>query len=148
MIGVERGFVLEAPDGGLTALGDLWDDPGVRMNEGGCDPEGRFHCGSMAYDHRPGAGSLYRLDPGGSVEVVMAEVTISNGLDWSPDGTRLAASGKNGVVMVFDAASGTFGVRLELPNPDFKLPGGQRCKVTFPLSPGGPVATALPPGTK
>ncbi|CAO4166998.1 Efflux RND transporter periplasmic adaptor subunit [Methylorubrum populi] len=52
------------------------------------------------------------------------------------------------VDQVFDAASGTFGVRLELPNPDFKLPGGQRCKVTFPLSPGGPVATALPPGTK
>ncbi|WP_407943200.1 efflux RND transporter periplasmic adaptor subunit [Methylobacterium oxalidis] len=46
---------------------------------------------------------------------------------------------------VFDAASGTFGVRLELPNPGHKLPGGQRCKVNFPLPAGGPVATALPP---
>ena len=86
VIGVERGFVLEAPDGALTALGELWDDPGVRMNDGGCDPAGRFYCGSMAYDHRPGAGSLYRLDPDGTVEVVMREVTISNGIDWSPDG--------------------------------------------------------------
>jgi multidrug efflux pump subunit AcrA (membrane-fusion protein) len=25
---------------------------------------------------------------------------------------------------VVDAASGTFGVRLELPNPDYKLPPG------------------------
>ncbi len=47
---------------------------------------------------------------------------------------------------VFDAASGTFGVRLELPNPDFKLPGGQRCKVGFPLAQKGPLATATPPG--
>ena len=88
VIAVERGFALEAPDGELTTLPELWDDPGVRMNEGACDPAGRFHCGSMAYDHRPGAGALYRLDPDGSVEVVMREVTISNGLDWSPDGTR------------------------------------------------------------
>ncbi|SFI39411.1 efflux RND transporter periplasmic adaptor subunit [Albimonas pacifica] len=36
---------------------------------------------------------------------------------------------------VFDAASGTFGVRLELPNPDGALPGGHRCKVVFPGPP-------------
>jgi RND family efflux transporter MFP subunit len=35
------------------------------------------------------------------------------------------------VDQVFDAASGTFGVRLEVPNPDGRLPGGQRCKVNF-----------------
>ena len=32
---------------------------------------------------------------------------------------------------VFDAASGTFGVRLNLPNPDYRLPGGLRCHVDF-----------------
>jgi membrane fusion protein (multidrug efflux system) len=32
---------------------------------------------------------------------------------------------------VVDAASGTFGVRMELPNPDFKLPAGLRCTVKF-----------------
>jgi len=32
---------------------------------------------------------------------------------------------------VVDAASGTFGVRLELPNPDYKLPPGLKCKVVF-----------------
>jgi RND family efflux transporter MFP subunit len=36
---------------------------------------------------------------------------------------------------VFDAASGTFGVRLHLPNPDLALPGGARCKVEFELAP-------------
>ncbi|NVK40251.1 MAG: efflux RND transporter periplasmic adaptor subunit [Oceanospirillaceae bacterium] len=32
---------------------------------------------------------------------------------------------------VFDAASGTVGVRLEMANPDHLLPGGLRCRVTF-----------------
>jgi len=32
---------------------------------------------------------------------------------------------------VFDAASGTFGVRLELPNPHNRLPPGLKCKVIF-----------------
>ena len=33
---------------------------------------------------------------------------------------------------VIDAASGTFGVRLELPNPDYRLPAGLLCQVVFP----------------
>jgi RND family efflux transporter MFP subunit len=37
------------------------------------------------------------------------------------------------VDQVFDAASGTFGVRLNLPNHDNLLPGGLRCHVTFDI---------------
>ncbi len=57
------------------------------MNDGACDPDGRFYCGSMAYDAAPGRGALYRLDPDGTVSVVLTGATISNGLAWSPDGT-------------------------------------------------------------
>jgi len=32
---------------------------------------------------------------------------------------------------VIDAASGTFGVRLALPNPAYKLPAGLKCRVQF-----------------
>jgi RND family efflux transporter MFP subunit len=32
---------------------------------------------------------------------------------------------------VLDAASGTFGVRLSLPNPQLRLPAGIRCKIRF-----------------
>lgn len=32
---------------------------------------------------------------------------------------------------VFDAASGSFGVRLELPNPASRVPAGVRCKAAF-----------------
>jgi sugar lactone lactonase YvrE len=88
VIGVERGFALEEPDGALTTLGELWPESArLRMNEGGCDPDGRFYCGSMAYEKTPGAAALHRLDPDGSTRVVVSGVTISNGLDWSPDGT-------------------------------------------------------------
>jgi sugar lactone lactonase YvrE len=87
VIGVERGFALEDADGTIRHLGELWTDTHVRMNDGGCDPDGRFYCGSMAYDQRPGAGALYRLDPDDSVHVVLENVTISNGLEWSPDGS-------------------------------------------------------------
>ena len=86
VFGVERGFALDEPDGTFTFLDELWRDENVRMNEGGCDPDGRFYCGSMAYDKRPGGGALYRLDPDRSVRVVVDGVTISNGIDWSPNG--------------------------------------------------------------
>lgn len=89
IVGVERGFALDDGDGSpLRTLPELWQDSGVRMNEGGCDPDGRFYCGSMAYDQATGAGSLYRLSPDGSVNVVLDSVSVSNGLEWSPDGTR------------------------------------------------------------
>jgi sugar lactone lactonase YvrE len=89
VIAVERGFALEDADGAIRYLGELWTGTHVRMNEGGCDPDGRFYCGSMAYDQRPSAGALYRLDPDDSVHVVLENVTISNGLEWSPDGSRV-----------------------------------------------------------
>lgn len=48
---------------------------------------------------------------------------------------------------VFDAASGTFGVRLELPNPDFALPAGIKCQARFePVDP--PAAPGGSPGTR
>ncbi len=33
---------------------------------------------------------------------------------------------------VIDAASGTFGVRLEIPNPGLEIPAGLRCRAFFP----------------
>jgi RND family efflux transporter MFP subunit len=47
---------------------------------------------------------------------------------------------------VFDAASGTFGVRLQLPNPNLRLPAGIRCRIQFPVMSttiDQPAATAM-----
>ncbi len=104
VIAVERGFVLEAPDGTLTPLGEVWGGEDIRMNDGGCDPRGRFYCGSMAYDQRPGGGALYRLDQDRSVTTVLEGVTISNGIDWSPDGaTAYYADTPTREIAAFDA---------------------------------------------
>jgi sugar lactone lactonase YvrE len=59
------------------------------MNDGACDPAGRFWAGTMALDERPGAGALYRLDLDLTVHTMLTEVTISNGIDWSLDGRRM-----------------------------------------------------------
>jgi sugar lactone lactonase YvrE len=85
------GFIHIADSGAVTELAqpEAGSRVETRMNDGTCDPQGRFWAGSMAYDETPGAGSLYRVDLDGSVERVLEEVTISNGLGWSPDGTTM-----------------------------------------------------------
>ena len=57
------------------------------MNDGKCDRAGRFLAGTTSYSETPGAGALYRLNVDLTVDTVLADVTLSNGLDWSPDGT-------------------------------------------------------------
>lgn len=86
VIAVERGFALLSPDGELTTLPELWSDATVRMNDGGCDTQGRFLCGSMAYDAAAGRGALHRLELDGTTTIVLENVTVSNGLSFSADG--------------------------------------------------------------
>jgi sugar lactone lactonase YvrE len=84
VVAIQRGFALVDPDGTLHDLGDLWPAGPTRMNDGACDPNGRFYCGSMSKIQ--GDASLYRLDTDRRVSVVETGVTTSNGLAWSPDG--------------------------------------------------------------
>ena len=127
VIGVERGFALEGIDGEVTALPEVWSGSDVRMNEGGCDPDGRFYCGSMAYDRSPGAAGLYRLDPDLSVTTVLEGVTISNGLEWSPDGSRAYYNDTaTSAISVFDYDfdAGLTNRRTFAPIPDGGRPDG------------------------
>jgi sugar lactone lactonase YvrE len=109
-------------DGGTaTPSPEVWADPSVRFNDGGCDPQGRFYCGTMAFDATPGRGSVYRLDADGSVTSVLTGVTISNGLWFAPDGTYAyyadTATGRIDVIEA-DPVAGTFGERrpfVEIP---------------------------------
>jgi sugar lactone lactonase YvrE len=75
----------------------------VRMNDGACDPQGRFWAGTMAYDESPGAGTLYRLELDGRCSTVLTGLTISNGISWSPDGATMYLSDSGaGLVEAFD----------------------------------------------
>ena len=62
-------------------------NPVTRLNDGEIDPQGRFWAGTMGWHAEDKAGALYRLDAGGTVTRMLEDITISNGLGWSPDGT-------------------------------------------------------------
>ena len=91
------GLALAAKSG--FALVELWpgrprklanvesDRPETRMNDGACDSRGRFWAGTMHTEFDPCCGSLYRLDPDGTVTRMVEDVSISNGIAWSPDDT-------------------------------------------------------------
>ncbi|ORX02338.1 gluconolaconase [Mycobacterium triplex] len=66
----------------------LTEDPNVRTNDGGCDPFGGFVIGTMAYDERPGGGAVYRVTPEHQVTELLSPVSISNGVQWSADGSQ------------------------------------------------------------
>jgi sugar lactone lactonase YvrE len=70
-----------------SGLSWLWTDGrGDRMNDGKCDPAGRFLAGTMSA--QSAGAALDRLD-GGRVHTLLTEVTLSNGLGWSPAGDLL-----------------------------------------------------------
>ena len=58
------------------------DRAGARFNDGRVDSRGRFWAGTLGEDNQ---SKLYRLDPNGNLQIMETGITISNGLDWSPD---------------------------------------------------------------
>jgi len=116
------GFLFVDEDGSVRELAQ--PEAGrtdVRMNDGACDPQGRFWAGTMAYDESPGAGTLYRLELDGSCTTVLTGLTISNGIGWSPDGTTLYLN-ESGTGRVetfrFDPAGGAIADRRTLVHPE------------------------------
>jgi sugar lactone lactonase YvrE len=62
---------------------------GVRFNDASVDPAGRVWVGSMDIKEKDALGTLYRLDSGRALTPVVKGATVSNGIGWSPDGTRM-----------------------------------------------------------
>lgn len=56
-----------------------------RCNDGKCDTRGRFWIGTMHIEALPNYGALYRINHDLSLEKMLAHLTISNGMGWSPD---------------------------------------------------------------
>ena len=75
----------------------------VRMNDGSADPWGRFWIGSMAFDYEPGRASLYRYHESTGSQMILDDVTISNGIGWSPDERRMYyVDSAPGTISLFD----------------------------------------------
>lgn len=108
-----------------TAAGELAAGPtllpaesGRRLNDGKVDPAGRFVVGTLLIDESPTeTQQLIRVQPDGGLEVLDDDLTLSNGLGWSPDG-RLLYSIDTGPRVVnvreYDAVTGAVGPRRVL----------------------------------
>jgi len=87
LLAAEHGFMAFDPgDGSLQPICDPEPDrPQNRMNDGKCDPAGRFWAGSMSQQERPEAGALYSLDIDQRCRKHLHGVTVSNGIAWTQD---------------------------------------------------------------
>ncbi len=86
ILGTRLGFANLNPDSGqLTVLAALDSElPTNRLNDGKCDPAGRFIAGSMDMGEENPSGALYSFD-GKQATRLLSGITISNGLAWSVD---------------------------------------------------------------
>jgi sugar lactone lactonase YvrE len=102
---------------------------GNRLNDGRCDPAGRFWVGSMFDPTSAGktTGMLHRVGPNGDSTVMRSAIGVANGLAFSPDETTMYFADTHCETVWaydFDPASGEPAnerVFLDFSRPD--LPG-------------------------
>jgi sugar lactone lactonase YvrE len=98
-----------------------------RLNDGGCDPAGRFLVGSLALDDRAYAEVLVRVEADGQVVAIDEDLGMSNGLAFSRRGDELySVDTTPGIVWVrdYDPATGAAGRRRELLHLEGDQPDG------------------------
>jgi sugar lactone lactonase YvrE len=83
----DRLALVDLADESVRTLVRLPHGSELRSNDGACDAAGRFWIGTMGLDETPDVGALYRYDD--SLERVLDEVTLSNGIGWTRDDTRM-----------------------------------------------------------
>ncbi len=97
-----------------------------RLNDGGCDPAGRFLVGSLSLQDDEGGEELFRV-VGDDVTVLDRDLSLSNGLGFSPDGTRFYSTDTiPGLIRVrdYDPATGATGPRQEFLKISEGFPDG------------------------
>lgn len=120
-------YFMDTATGKIKLITNPLTDKAIRFNDGKCDPAGRFWVGSMHLKQITGMATLYRMDIDHSVHTMVKDVTISNGIVWSGDKTKMyyVDSPLNTVdVFDYDNATGTISNR--------------RVAVKIPDSIGGP----------
>jgi sugar lactone lactonase YvrE len=87
-----------------------YDVAQFRFNDGRCDPQGRLLVGTMNERRDADSAALYRLDHDFALTRLFGNMTISNGLAWSPDGRTMYHSdtpARTIRAFDYDAATGT-----------------------------------------
>ena len=83
-------LLLLRKDGSVVVLAEvLGEFADHAFNDGAVDQQGRMLSGTVSITEASPTGRLLRLEHDGSVSVLIAGLTISNGIDWSNDGTTM-----------------------------------------------------------
>ena len=111
IVALRDGLWLARPDGTLErrVVEAPYDPAHHRFNDGRCDPQGRFFAGTMNEKRDAPSAALYRIDTDFAITEIFANLTISNGLAWSPDGRTMYHADTPALTINafdFDAASG------------------------------------------
>ena len=129
----------------------------VGFNDLTTDAAGRIYVGSLAYrvvhGEEPKPGKLHVIDLDGSVRTVADGVMLTNGLGFSPDGTRLYHSDtKSDVVRVYDVKKdgsvGAWKPFAKLTQMPDGLAVASDGSVWVALASGGAVAVFNPSGSE
>jgi sugar lactone lactonase YvrE len=90
-----------------------YDPSKERFNDGKCDPQGRFWVGTIYEPRDPALASLYCFSAG-KLARRQGDITVSNGLAWSPNGRTMYWSDTKAHTIFafdFDPASGALANR-------------------------------------
>ena len=93
---------------------ELAEPKSNRMNDGKCDPAGRFWFASMDDQCQQPSGSLWCMELDGTITKKEEGVIVGNGMGWSPDGSRMYfTDSENRIIYIYpyDLEQGLLGER-------------------------------------
>jgi len=102
-----------------------YDTASQRFNDGKADPQGRFWVGTLCEPREPALATLYRWS-GARLDAVAGDISVSNGLAWSPDGGTMYWSDTQRAAVFafdFDASDGSLSRRRVFAQFPHKHPG-------------------------
>ncbi|QEM11986.1 SMP-30/gluconolactonase/LRE family protein [Mucilaginibacter rubeus] len=101
VVPVTKDTVLTALEDGLATVNlengavdyilntEIHKEHNKRFNDGKCDPHGRFWVGTLSMDGVSNVSSLYSVDNGLDLKEQVSQVSISNGIAWNADGSKM-----------------------------------------------------------
>ncbi|WP_063021847.1 SMP-30/gluconolactonase/LRE family protein [Nocardia niwae] len=82
-------LIAEADSPGRVFSQVLQPDSGRRLNDAATDPAGRLYVGTLSMTEPSESETLVRIEDDGRVVVIDDDLTLSNGIAWSPAGDRM-----------------------------------------------------------
>lgn len=143
LAGLRDGFATVGLDGQVRLEREVEiERPHMRINDGRADRAGRVWAGTMGIEDPQPEGALYRLDVDWSLTAQLSDLTIPNGIGWSPDDSTMYFTDSTwGRIDAFnyDLSTGQIGGR----RPFAEIPGDNVIPDGFTVDMDGCIWVAL-----